>query len=174
MKWTSLHNICFGLVCSTMFHHVPFLWPWGTVLSDWSDCWSGEETSSSQIRKNPQQLQSSLQSLFSLPTLGNDPIRLILFKWIETTSWIIVTLSTSMIPRFASSAWLNGTNFSREKIACKHYIIYIIYIIYIPRTQMTLLLIEKGLVLEGWPSKIEVSWGSRHTYIHIMCINMCQ
>ena len=29
---------------------------------------------------------------------------------------------------------------------------------YIPRTQMTLVLLEKGLVLEGWPSKIEASW----------------
>ena len=29
---------------------------------------------------------------------------------------------------------------------------------YIPRTQMTLVLLEKGLVLEGWPSKIEVIW----------------
>ena len=29
--------------------------------------------------------------------------------------------------------------------------------VYIPRTQMTLVLIGKGLVLEGWPSKIEVS-----------------
>ena len=28
----------------------------------------------------------------------------------------------------------------------------------IARPQMTLVLIEKGLVLEGWPSKIEVSW----------------
>ncbi len=36
--------------------------------------------------------------------------------------------------------------------------ITIIYIIYNPRTQMTLVLIGKGLVLEGWPSKIEVSW----------------
>ena len=27
-----------------------------------------------------------------------------------------------------------------------------------PRTQRTLVLIEKDLVLEGWPSKIEVSW----------------
>ena len=33
-----------------------------------------------------------------------------------------------------------------------------IYIIYTPRTQMTLVLIGQGLVLEGWPSKIEVSW----------------
>ena len=32
------------------------------------------------------------------------------------------------------------------------------YIYIIPRTQMTLVLIEKGLVLEGWPSKIEASW----------------
>ena len=30
--------------------------------------------------------------------------------------------------------------------------------IYVPRTQMTLVLIGRGLVLEGWPSKIEVSW----------------
>ena len=30
--------------------------------------------------------------------------------------------------------------------------------IYIPRTQMTLVLVRKGLVLRGWPSKIEVSW----------------
>ena len=30
--------------------------------------------------------------------------------------------------------------------------------LYIPGTQMTLVLIGKGLVLEGWPSKIEVSW----------------
>ena len=33
--------------------------------------------------------------------------------------------------------------------------IYIIYI-YVPGTQMTLVLIGKGLVLGGWPSKIEV------------------
>ena len=31
-------------------------------------------------------------------------------------------------------------------------------IYYIPRTQMTLVLIGKDLVLGGWPSKIEVSW----------------
>ena len=30
--------------------------------------------------------------------------------------------------------------------------------IYIPRTQMTLVLIGKGLALGGWPSKIEVIW----------------
>ena len=30
--------------------------------------------------------------------------------------------------------------------------------VYIPRTQMTLVLVRKGLVLRGWPSKIEVSW----------------
>ena len=30
--------------------------------------------------------------------------------------------------------------------------------LYTPRTQMTLVSIEKGLVLEGLPSKIEVSW----------------
>ena len=45
----------------------------------------------------------------------------------------------------------------------------------IPRTQMTLVLIEKGLVLEGsgWPSKIEVSWvpGVYYIYIHIICTN---
>ena len=29
---------------------------------------------------------------------------------------------------------------------------------YVPRTHMTLVSIEKGLVLEGLPSKIEVSW----------------
>ena len=34
---------------------------------------------------------------------------------------------------------------------------YIIIYIYIPRTQMTLILIGKCLVLEGWPSKIGVS-----------------
>ena len=36
-----------------------------------------------------------------------------------------------------------------------------------PRTQMTLVLLEKGLVLEGWPSKIEVIWalGSFRRYI---------
>ena len=28
----------------------------------------------------------------------------------------------------------------------------------IPRIQMTLVLLEKGYVLEGWPSKIEVIW----------------
>ena len=42
--------------------------------------------------------------------------------------------------------------------------------IYIPRTQMTLVLIGKGLVLEGWvPSKIEVSWvlGIFILYIYI-------
>ena len=30
--------------------------------------------------------------------------------------------------------------------------------VYIPRTQMTLVLIGKGLVLGGWPSEIEVIW----------------
>ena len=34
--------------------------------------------------------------------------------------------------------------------------IYILYIIYIPGTPMTLVLVWKGLVLWGWPSKIEV------------------
>lgn len=29
---------------------------------------------------------------------------------------------------------------------------------YVPRTQMTLVLLEKGLVLEGGPSKMEVIW----------------
>ena len=44
-------------------------------------------------------------------------------------------------------------------------------IIYIPRTQMgPLVLIEKGLVLEGWPSKIEASW-VLGVYIYIyMCV----
>ena len=37
--------------------------------------------------------------------------------------------------------------------------ICLIYIyIYTPRTQMTLVLLGKGLVLGGWPSKTEVSW----------------
>ena len=31
-------------------------------------------------------------------------------------------------------------------------------LLWIPRTQMTLVLLEKSLVLEGWPSKIEVIW----------------
>ena len=31
-------------------------------------------------------------------------------------------------------------------------------LLWFPRTQMTLVLIEKGLVRKGWPSKIEVSW----------------
>ena len=35
---------------------------------------------------------------------------------------------------------------------------YIQIYIYIPRTQMTIILIGKGLVLGGWPSKIEVIW----------------
>ena len=35
---------------------------------------------------------------------------------------------------------------------------YISIYIYLPRTQMTLVLVRKGLVLRGWPSKIEVSW----------------
>ena len=30
--------------------------------------------------------------------------------------------------------------------------------IYAPRTQMTIVLIENRLVLEGWPSKIQISW----------------
>ena len=34
-----------------------------------------------------------------------------------------------------------------------------IYIQYVPGTQMTFVLMEKGLVLGGWPSKIEVSYG---------------
>ena len=40
-------------------------------------------------------------------------------------------------------------------------------IIYIPGTQMTLILIENGLVLGGWPSKIEVIWvpGIYHLYL---------
>ena len=33
-----------------------------------------------------------------------------------------------------------------------------VYIQYVPGTQMTFVLMEKGLVLGGWPSKIEVSW----------------
>ena len=44
----------------------------------------------------------------------------------------------------------------------------IIYI-YIPGTQMTLVLVGKGLVLEGWPSKTEVSCGLGiylYTYNH--------
>ena len=42
--------------------------------------------------------------------------------------------------------------------------------IYTPRTQMTLVLIGKGLVLEGWPSKIEVSWVLGQAYITYICI----
>ena len=38
------------------------------------------------------------------------------------------------------------------------YWVYIYIHVYIPRTQMTLVLIGKGLVLGGWSSKIEVSW----------------
>ena len=34
----------------------------------------------------------------------------------------------------------------------------ITYHTYIPRTEMTLVLLGKGLVLKGWPSKIEVNW----------------
>ena len=41
---------------------------------------------------------------------------------------------------------------------------------YVPRTQMTLVLIEKGLVLEGWPSKIEVSW-LLGIYVHLEFYN---
>ena len=33
-----------------------------------------------------------------------------------------------------------------------------VHFLYIPGTQLTLVLIGKGLVLGGWPSKIEVSW----------------
>ena len=40
--------------------------------------------------------------------------------------------------------------------------------VYIPRTQMTLVLVRKGLVLRGWPSKIEVSWVlGVYIYLHI-------
>ena len=39
-----------------------------------------------------------------------------------------------------------------------HLLKYLSIHVYIPRTQMTLILIGKGLVLEGWPSKIGVSW----------------
>ncbi len=42
--------------------------------------------------------------------------------------------------------------------------IYIYIDRYIPRTQMTLVLVGKSLVLIGWPSKIEVTWGSRCIY----------
>ena len=45
---------------------------------------------------------------------------------------------------------------------------YNIYIC-IPRTQMTLVLIQLGLVLEGWPSKMEVSW-----VLGIHNISMCK
>ena len=41
---------------------------------------------------------------------------------------------------------------------CIHIYIYTHLYIHIPGTQMTLVLIGKGLVLEGWPSKIEVIW----------------
>ena len=33
-----------------------------------------------------------------------------------------------------------------------------VHFLYIPGTQLTLVLIGKGLVLGGWPSKMEVSW----------------
>ena len=53
------------------------------------------------------------------------------------------------------------------------YIIYSIYIycreIYVPGTQMTLVLIEKGLVLGGWTFKNRGHWGSRYTCKENLC-----
>ena len=49
------------------------------------------------------------------------------------------------------------------------YILLILHI-YLPRTQMILVLLEKGLVLEGFfPSKIEVSWvlGTYYTCLYM-------
>ena len=49
-------------------------------------------------------------------------------------------------------------------------LVYFMYIlptyIYQPRTQMTLVLIGKGLVLGGFPCKNRGHWGSRKTYIY--------
>ena len=47
-------------------------------------------------------------------------------------------------------------------------------ILHLPRTQTTVVLIEKGLVLSGWPSKIEVSWVLGTYSIHIHFIQWAQ
>ena len=54
---------------------------------------------------------------------------------------------------------------------CIYFHNYTYIYIHIPRTQMTLVLIEKVLVLKGWPSKIEVSW-VLGTYIYILYIHV--
>ena len=75
----------------------------------------------------------------------------------------ICSPSSSDRLRQQSMAWISGTiGRKRPRRRCHtpskfNMDLHFIYI-YIPRTQMTLVLIRKGLVLGGWPSKIEVVW----------------
>ena len=49
-----------------------------------------------------------------------------------------------------------------------YYTLYIIIYVYTPRTQMTLVLVGKGLVLRGLNFKNRGHWGSRCIYCHLL------
>ena len=54
---------------------------------------------------------------------------------------------------------------------------YILHFDALSRTQMTIVLLEKGLALEGWPSKIEVIWALDiyiYTYMFLNASSLSQ
>ena len=61
--------------------------------------------------------------------------------------WYYLTLAKS-------HSWVMKSSWHLRSWVIRH----VFFFLYLPGTQMTLVLIGKGLVLAGWPSKIEVIW----------------
>ena len=97
-----------------------------------------------------------------LPTLSH----FALFWGINPLKCLDFSSVTPLVWPFHGRGFWNDHRFWNRKLAWLVYHIDVYIYIFIPGTQMTLLLVWKGLVLKSWPSKIEVIWVPG-IYIHI-------